>query len=261
MLAVIVILAIIALIATPLILNVIDDAKKGAFKNSAYGIIEAAELSYALDMLNGDLEEITITYDNYTEHNPSGKKLQYKGQKPKDGEIRINKDGKIAMAISDGKYCAIKPYHLSKIAVKKMDVNDCKFEKLIDDSGANVPILVSGMTPIKWDENNNEIETNANDYDWFNYEQKRWANAKTKDGSYWVWIPRFIYKISNGWHTNQAATIEVQFTKGIDDNWNSNVIGNIDRRTTAEASNDKWTDHPAFWWDNNNDGIRQKKKN
>ncbi|NLL44639.1 MAG: hypothetical protein GX247_03115, partial [Mollicutes bacterium] len=78
LLAVIVILAIIALIATPLILNVIDDAKKGAFKNSAYGIIEAAELSYALDMLNGDLEEITITYDNYTEHNPSGKKLQYK---------------------------------------------------------------------------------------------------------------------------------------------------------------------------------------
>jgi hypothetical protein len=46
-----------------------------------------------MDILNGDLEEITITYDNYTEHNPSGKKLQYKGQKPKDGEIRINKDG------------------------------------------------------------------------------------------------------------------------------------------------------------------------
>ena len=37
LLAVIVILAIIALIATPLILNVIDDSKKGAFKSTAYG--------------------------------------------------------------------------------------------------------------------------------------------------------------------------------------------------------------------------------
>ena len=40
LLAVIVILAIIALIATPLILNTIEDSRKGAFKNSAYGIIK-----------------------------------------------------------------------------------------------------------------------------------------------------------------------------------------------------------------------------
>ena len=40
LLAVIVILAIIALIATPIILNVIDDAKTNAAKNSAYGYID-----------------------------------------------------------------------------------------------------------------------------------------------------------------------------------------------------------------------------
>lgn len=43
LLAVIVIMAIIALIATPLILNVIDKANQGAFKDSIYGIMKAAE--------------------------------------------------------------------------------------------------------------------------------------------------------------------------------------------------------------------------
>ena len=126
LLAVIVILAIIALIATPLILNTIEDSRKGAFKNSAYGIIKAAELSYAMDTLNGDLEEITITYDNYTEDNPTGKKLQYKGQKPKDGEIRINSKGEIALAIYDGKYCAEKFFDESEVNISETDKEDCK---------------------------------------------------------------------------------------------------------------------------------------
>ena len=43
LLAVIVILAIIALIATPIILNIIKDAKRSAAKDSAYGYIDAVE--------------------------------------------------------------------------------------------------------------------------------------------------------------------------------------------------------------------------
>ena len=44
LLAVIVVLAIIALIATPTILGVIEKAKKGSFKNSVYGIIDSANI-------------------------------------------------------------------------------------------------------------------------------------------------------------------------------------------------------------------------
>ncbi len=62
LLAVIVILAIIALIATPLILNVVDDSKKAAFKSTAYRIIEAAELSYTDNMLSGNDTSIIYTY-------------------------------------------------------------------------------------------------------------------------------------------------------------------------------------------------------
>lgn len=126
LLAVIVILAIIALISTPLIMNVIDDAKKGAFKNSAYGIIEAAELSYVMDVLEGTNEEVSYKYESGEQISPSGKSLDYKGEKPQNGEIKINSDGKIALAIHDGKYCAEKGYSDSEITISDKTEEECK---------------------------------------------------------------------------------------------------------------------------------------
>ena len=61
----------------------------------------------------------------------------------------------------------------------------------------NPPELMEGMTTgVYWDENGNEVTvTDDNKDNWYNYSDKKWANAKTKDGSYWVWIPRFEYSI------------------------------------------------------------------
>ncbi len=112
---------------------------------------------------------------------------------------------------------------------------------------ANVPSLAPGMTPIKWN-GSSWLDTTADDPNWYSYDiaEKKWANARTADGSMWVWIPRYIYKISKGWHSTTTGIIEVQFSKGTNDNWNSAVIGNINTDTTANASNNKWTNHPAF---------------
>jgi prepilin-type N-terminal cleavage/methylation domain-containing protein len=117
----------------------------------------------------------------------------------------------------------------------------------IEDKGVNGPALAQGMTPIKWD-GSTWIDTTINDAAWYNYDTtaKVWANARTADGSMWVWIPRYIYKISSGWHSNTTGTIVAQFSKGTDDNWNSSVIGNIDTDTTSNASNNKWTNHSSF---------------
>ena len=60
LLAVIVILAIIALIATPMILNVIDRANQGAKENSAYGYIDAAEKQISLNLLDGTTQPTEI---------------------------------------------------------------------------------------------------------------------------------------------------------------------------------------------------------
>ena len=71
LLAVIVILAIVALIATPLILNVIEESRKNAFKNSAYGLIEAVELDYAKDIMeDGIAGTREYEYSNFVQVNP-----------------------------------------------------------------------------------------------------------------------------------------------------------------------------------------------
>ena len=51
LLATIVILAIIALITTPTVLNLIENARKGAFARSAEGVLSASKLYYSSSLL------------------------------------------------------------------------------------------------------------------------------------------------------------------------------------------------------------------
>lgn len=62
----------------------------------------------------------------------------------------------------------------------------------------NKPQLLEDMTGIYWDENGNEIVVEEqNNPNWYNYSSSelKFANAKSSDGNYWVWIPRFLYNI------------------------------------------------------------------
>lgn len=57
------------------------------------------------------------------------------------------------------------------------------------------------MTGIYWDEEGNEIQVEDDkNPNWYNYSspELKFANAKTMDGNYWVWIPRFIYNVVDG---------------------------------------------------------------
>lgn len=134
LLAVIVILAIIAVIATPLILNVIDEVKKGAFKSSVYGIIEASELEYAQSILKGNRQVITFTYtDGIESSSVEGVNLKYKGTKPKNGQIQVNSQGKVAIAIHDGKYCAEKGFEDSEVIISEKDIEECQISGDVEE--------------------------------------------------------------------------------------------------------------------------------
>ena len=90
LLAVIVILALIALIATPIILNVINDAKKQAAKDSAYGYMDAVE-KY---IVSSELEDESIQDGIYSVEDLN-KKISVKGSTPDNGIIKIeNKEVK-----------------------------------------------------------------------------------------------------------------------------------------------------------------------
>ena len=111
----------------------------------------------------------------------------------------------------------------------------------------NSPQLMDGMIPVYWDEDGKEVKVTAeNENNWYDYENKEWANAKTQDGSYWVWIPRYAYKIESGCYTNQAGAISIKFLQGTS-NKDSN---NSEINTTYPEVNDGvmqgFVVHPSF---------------
>lgn len=74
----------------------------------------------------------------------------------------------------------------------------------------NSPKIMPGMTPIKFIEATENskgyaVDTTIADKDWYDYEQKKWANARTQDGSMWVWIPRFAYKLNKDTQTTEVV--------------------------------------------------------
>lgn len=70
---------------------------------------------------------------------------------------------------------------------------------IIGNSNVNAPQLVEGMTPVKWN-GSQWVETTTDDKEWYNYSKKQWANVRLADGSMFVWIPRYAYKITSGYN-------------------------------------------------------------
>ena len=124
---------------------------------------------------------------------------------------------------------------------------------------ANAPVLKKGMTPVKFEINEKDtskmktVATTADDENWYNYEEKRWANAKTEDGSLWVWIPRFAYRIiqPSSSDSERKGITSIVFLDGTTDNYYDE---NSQKHTAKRCTNINevvdtttgYTVHPAF---------------
>ena len=120
---------------------------------------------------------------------------------------------------------------------------------------ANKPVLLTGMTPIKFNEPTENkigsaVETTENDAEWYQYgitsQSRKWANAETEDGSMWVWIPRYAYKIDDA-----NKKIDVKFLIGTTDLYidDDGEIKEAQRAISANQAIDTTADytvHPAF---------------
>ena len=256
LLAVIIVLAIIALIATPIIFNVIENAKIKSLENSCYGVIDAVRTKYAEGLLNlnkitnGNVDELTIS-----------------GEKPIDGTWTIDnsKDSEQrGIKIDNVRFFSMKDYACSNdLETGKVS---CK-KTYKDNSSANTPILFKNMVPIKY-ENNKWIIADLGQK-WYDYDAKEWANAvvlnsgvtknvgdevKEEDVALWyVWIPRYKYTIFNGNNESVAAQlINVTFESGISRTGTVTCTDNADgSETCSTITNGTSTyTHPAFKFGN-----------
>ena len=72
----------------------------------------------------------------------------------------------------------------------------------------------------------------------------------TEDGSMWVWIPRYAYSITSGYHSSSAGTIEIKFLKD-----SSNVAYDGTSTWNNVSGQGKWNIHPAFNYGQEVSGI------
>ena len=130
-------------------------------------------------------------------------------------------------------------------------------EKLVADGTwqnskkVNSPELLTGMTPIKFTEPEDKkegttVKTSYTDNNWYDYETKKWANTQTEDGSMWVWIPRYAYRINSS-----TQTCDIVFLIGTTDNYydENGKLQTAKRQKTADETIDTttgYTVHPAF---------------
>ena len=77
------------------------------------------------------------------------------------------------------------------------------------------PIL-KNMTPVKFNQTTLSFEkTNESDKEWYDYSKRMWANAVDENSSYFVWIPRFAYKITYYSDSNYTNAIGYSDYRGI----------------------------------------------
>ena len=137
-----------------------------------------------------------------------------------------------------------------------------------EEKGVNSPKIVQGMTEVSFilpnGESKGEVakkgEEGFDENNWYDYKTCKWANTVTEDGSYWVWIPRYAYKIeyNNPSDKSQGGTIDVKFLIGTTDQYYDDE-GNIQTAKRAKSKEevvDTTSDyyvHPAFTDESNID--------
>lgn len=127
------------------------------------------------------------------------------------------------------------PYVLAFICI--MGINECSFAET-----PNEPVLVNGMVPVVHN-GSSWVVTDTDDTNWYDYAQGKWANimlrdglvvagtadaltasindmkgkAVTTEGSMYVWIPRYSYKIS-------GTSVTLKWSNNISDDTTTDYI-------------------------------------
>lgn len=96
LLAVLIILGILALIAVPVILNLIRDARNNANIKSIDNLIRASKYYYSQRMIDDEI------LDNINNLNDVYDVIKVNGNKPEKGSLYINKTGDIALYVDFG---------------------------------------------------------------------------------------------------------------------------------------------------------------
>ena len=237
LLAVIVILSVIALIAIPLILNIVSDAKKSALKDSTYTLVKAAENYLSMEQIHGkeiDWKTNKITNEKYISFNLSNeedvKKLLVKGKIPKKGRVEITNKGDTFVVAIDEKICAKKNYKENIVKLLSLNSDDiCLLTASSDDLNSEESNdIISTIT--KLSSRVDELEKDNKDLkEKINNNEVGTENALNK-----------IYPVGSIYVSTSLKTAE-EVKNALGGEWESYGDGKVLRGTTKEANKEGGT--------------------
>ena len=268
LIGVIIILALIALLAFPPILNSIRKTKT-ELSDASKEILYNATSLYVSENLNdfpkrnGNTFCVTLNtlsskeylptkvYDSITGEEISQSK-EYLPTKVYDsitGE-EISQDSLIEIKVENDSYT----YNMN---------NECVEDIYVPP---NKPELLDNMVPIKYNGTNWVVASESDK--WYDYDAKEWANAvvlnttkkvgdivsESEIDLWYVWIPRYKYQLFNANNRGvDPQEIQIKFESGTSSTGTVSCVDNISgtdgtksSQTCTNAENGEWYTHPAF---------------
>ena len=261
-------LAIVALIATPVIDNIIDSSRQRANERSIEGYANAIANEYYNQQTGGGIPVIDSNF--LANVDTQGNEINCENVLYSDDYQVVLNNCTIADEV-DRQYCYADGKHY--------ECNDNEFLNIlqastphdyVDNSGANAPKLYSNMIPVRYD-GTNWVYANIKE-EWYDYNNKEWANAIVLNNGvtknvgdtisedeialWYVWIPRYKYQLFNAnngsvdeqlinitFESGTSSTGTVSCTDAINQ---TDDDGNLISEVCTNAENGNWYTHPAF---------------
>ena len=221
-------------------------------------------------------------YKEYEELKSTGTK---EGRQLKSGKLKPSEEKDYELRIWLDEDVTVEDDTMGKMYKSKIIVESEIGEKPYTESILNGtdPVLEEGLIPITINEENGSVTRADETEKWYSYSEQQWANAVIlRDGvedpgankpidegdieSYFVWIPKFQYKIFDMGEYNEIETVEdknnkaIEIKFGLDNTVNDNSSEEYLQCETPMQENkiqgisghdencniNYWMTHPAF---------------
>ena len=277
LLGVIIIISLLALLTSVAVTKLVKDSKQ-QISNVQKELIKSSAEMWGADNLDKLPSGNSCKYLTLKDLKDYGLLSQDIVDSTNNGEISDDLKIKITSKIGEN------GNEILNYEVNPSDIKGCVWVNYVpykDNSGANIPELLDGLTPVIYDEDKKSWVIADPSKEWYNYDEQWWANAvilkdtardkevgdeltlPTTNNDFnssdvlamFVWIPRYSYTIKGtygdgGTSTTEPGAIDIKFVSK-----NTSETGSA----TYNDENDKkssWYTHPAFTFgDKNLSGI------
>ena len=246
--------------------------------------LDGVSLNYGYDFKNITSEDDTLAYNDVYIINEQSHHIYYVRGIEMDGVVYYTVDSDDKVTLSNEKVEIPEKSNNSAFS-REWGVIEIEFlngTSYGTTTTPNEPNMTSDMKAVYWENGEEKVEGESADFDkskWYNYIAQtgattsggtsKWANAKTSDGSYWVWIPRYAYRIVyfdteahrdayRADNTQTTGIVGYSDARGLVDKEGKTPSDIGEPVTSIGVGENKLRPHPAFETDLNQGGWDTK---